>query len=163
MVVPATARGFSLIELMVTIAVMLLLLLVGAPFAAGWGNSASVQQSKSQLMQGMAQLKATALRNTNAVLISDTATPSAVLVSTGTQLCVYSGAPANPGCDPAAAGFSWGAAISAALTLNDATLQCIAMNNIGIPMPLAIGSITCGTSMNYQLTRGSEHDSGTLN
>lgn len=57
------ARGFTIVELMVTIAIMVFLMLVTLPLAIRWVHGVQVSKSKDALMEGMAQARSFALRN----------------------------------------------------------------------------------------------------
>lgn len=56
-------RGFTLIELMVTLAILAMLLLMAAPLAADWVHGARTLQARGTLVQGFENAKALALRN----------------------------------------------------------------------------------------------------
>jgi prepilin-type N-terminal cleavage/methylation domain-containing protein len=147
--------GFSMIELMVTIAVMMLLAMAVAPFSVAWGNQASVRQTQSLLNQAMSQLKATALRNPTAA----SATAAAVLVSIPGKLCVRDGLPGGLDCSA----FNWTADPAASIRLNGATSQCIAMDSAGIALAASVGGVACGTALSFNISKGSESSDGTLN
>jgi len=57
------AAGFTLIELMVTVAIMAVLALAGMPFAKSWMESNRQMQARNLLWEGIAQSRAVALRN----------------------------------------------------------------------------------------------------
>ncbi|SBV36886.1 conserved exported hypothetical protein [uncultured Stenotrophomonas sp.] len=57
------ATGFTLIELMVTVAIMAVLALAGMPFARSWMESNRQMQVRNLLWEGIAQSRAVALRN----------------------------------------------------------------------------------------------------
>ena len=57
------AAGFTLVELMVTVAVMAVLALAGMPFARSWMESNQQMQVRNLLWEGVAQARAVALRN----------------------------------------------------------------------------------------------------
>ena len=59
-------RGFTLIELMVTLAILAMLLLMAAPLAADWVHGARTLQARGTLVQGFENAKALALRNPRA-------------------------------------------------------------------------------------------------
>ncbi|WP_024889301.1 pilus assembly FimT family protein [Luteimonas huabeiensis] len=56
-------RGFTLVELMVTIAIVAMLLLVGLPFARSWIDGTRQLQAVGQLQEAVSQARAMALRN----------------------------------------------------------------------------------------------------
>ena len=60
-------RGFTLIELMVTLAILAMLLLMAAPLAADWVHGARTLQARGTLVQGFENAKALALRNPCAI------------------------------------------------------------------------------------------------
>ncbi|WP_187671625.1 pilus assembly FimT family protein [Zestomonas carbonaria] len=57
------ASGFTLIELMVTIAVMAMLIMLAAPFASGWTERAQLNSAESIWREAYGRAKAAALRN----------------------------------------------------------------------------------------------------
>ncbi|MCV2366030.1 prepilin-type N-terminal cleavage/methylation domain-containing protein [Paucibacter sp. DJ1R-11] len=148
-------RGVSLIEMMVTVAVMMLLALAAAPFTSSWGSQASVRQTQTLLMQGMSQLKALALRNPAAT----SATAAAVLVAVPGQLCVRQGIPATLDCSAV----SWTSVPPASIKLNNATSQCVALDSSGSPVAATVGATVCGTALSFEVSKGTETSSGTLN
>jgi len=60
--------GFTLIELMITIAIIALLAVVAAPYTSSWIHEANVNEAKSTLHRAHGQAKAIALRNPNGVM-----------------------------------------------------------------------------------------------
>lgn len=140
--------GFSLVELMVTVAIMLLLALSTTPFTRAWADKAAVQQTQGQMRQALAQLRSQALRNGSAA----SSGPAAVLISLQGRLCVFSGAPATLSCDAA----GWSAAPQATITVNDAASQCLALDSAGLPLSSTIGETACTTNFVYKISRGTE-------
>ncbi|MBP7647554.1 MAG: prepilin-type N-terminal cleavage/methylation domain-containing protein [Comamonas sp.] len=67
------AHGLTLVELMVTLAVLAFLLLLGLPMGSDWINSARTQQARSDIEQGWGMSKALALRNPCQTLSEDAA------------------------------------------------------------------------------------------
>jgi len=147
--------GVSLVEMMVTVAVMMLLALAAAPFTSSWGSQASVRQTQTLLMQGMSQLKALALRNPAA----SSATAAAVLVAVPGQLCVRQGIPATLDCSAV----TWTSVPPASIKLNNATSQCVALDSGGSPVAATVGATVCGTALSFEVSKGTETSSGTLN
>ena len=68
-----SGKGFTLIELAVTLVLMALLMLMAVPFARGWIDNNRQLQIRSLLWEGISQARALALRNPNAVLYVDPA------------------------------------------------------------------------------------------
>ena len=66
--------GFSLIELMITVALVAVLAVAAMPFAQSWMDGNRQLQVRSQLLMGVAQARALALRNPNG-FISTSGTP----------------------------------------------------------------------------------------
>ena len=66
--------GFSLIELMITVALVAVLAVAAMPFAQSWMDGNRQLQVRSRLLMGVAQARALALRNPNG-LISTSGTP----------------------------------------------------------------------------------------
>lgn len=56
-------RGFSLVELMVTLAIVALLALVALPFSARWMDSDRQLQARGTLTEGVGHARALSLRN----------------------------------------------------------------------------------------------------
>ena len=57
------ARGFSLVELMVTLAIVALLALMAMPFSTRWMDSDRQLQARGTLTEGVGQARALSLRN----------------------------------------------------------------------------------------------------
>lgn len=62
---PRTA-GFTLIELMIGIAIMALLLLTAAPFTSAWVDGARQMRARSTVIEAVGQARALAMRNPDA-------------------------------------------------------------------------------------------------
>lgn len=60
------SRGFTLVELMITIAVAALLALAAMPFTADWVDTARQMQARNLLREGAGHARALALRNPDA-------------------------------------------------------------------------------------------------
>jgi prepilin-type N-terminal cleavage/methylation domain-containing protein len=142
-------RGFTLIEMAVVLAIMAFLALVASPFTVGWSNAARVRQSTHRLVEGAAHAKSFALRNAGAVTGDQ---PAAVLVAAGSRMCVYSGVPDALSCDGATV---WSAQSTAHVELNGQAGQCVALNNLAMPVDATIGSVTCGSG-SYVVSLGGE-------
>jgi prepilin-type N-terminal cleavage/methylation domain-containing protein len=158
MVVRAHQRGYTLIELMVALVILALTVAVAAPLGRGWTDSVAVRQATHSLLTGMARAKAVALSNANTV--SGT-TPAAILMWTGSTLCVYgSTAPTTFSCTSTSPSPVWQASAKATILLNgalsSAQSQCVALNNRATAVALTIGSVTCGTTLTYAISYGTQ-------
>ena len=158
-------RGFTLIELMVTLAILAMLLLMAAPLAADWVHGARTLQARGTLVQGFENAKALALRNPcadpnatgapAAVLQAETdgATVTLnVLAQQGVSGCALLGARPNP---------QWTARLpdGVGLTLNGTLLTTgtpltVNLDNRGLP----------AASIPFTLRRGGHQndETGTL-
>lgn len=74
MVNPVRTAGFTLIELMITIVIVVLVLLVGMPFTRDWVDNNRQLQARSVLWEGIGYARARAMRNPGALPRNDTAT-----------------------------------------------------------------------------------------
>ena len=70
---PRRARGFPLVELMVTIAVGAILAMVAMPFTASWVDSARQMEARNLLREGAGHARAVALRNPAGVPVAEAA------------------------------------------------------------------------------------------
>lgn len=139
MVTPG-GRGFSMIELMVVLAIGALLMLVAAPLTKTWVDNATVRQTTFRLQEGMSQAKALALRNVGGRTVAE---PAAYLVLTVGQACVFTEAPEGLSCEGKPA---WQAPFKAAVQMDGKTSGCIALNNQALSARgAAIGDSACGS------------------
>ena len=68
---PTTQTGFTLIELMITIALFSILLMLGSSLTRTWVDRSQVNSALTTFKTAVTQAKASALRNTNNQLISN--------------------------------------------------------------------------------------------
>ncbi|TBU95897.1 pilus assembly FimT family protein [Phytopseudomonas dryadis] len=122
-------RGFTLIELMITLAVLALLMFVGLPLTNAWVNGAQQQTAASLLREGIGRAKAQALRNPRNV--QDISQPAALLCRSGQVLKI----PDGDACTDTA---SWTAQLPAEpavkLGSDSSDLVCVAFNSRGLPI-----------------------------
>ncbi|KPA91581.1 MULTISPECIES: pilus assembly FimT family protein [Pseudomonas] len=143
-------RGFTLVELMITVALLGLILMVGVPLTQSWTNSSYQRDAAGLLKQGISRAKATALRNQGAV--QDSA-PAAVLCRSGQNLKLFRlNAGQSIDCN-ATSQPVWSSTIPAAAGIKVAgvDMACVAFSNRG----LAVSGNSCSTGT-LQVTAGSE-------
>jgi type IV pilus assembly protein PilA len=149
------ARGFTLIEVMVTLAVMLILLMAAIPMSISWSNSAKQRDAAGLLQQGLSRAKALALRNPGAVAAGQ---PSVALCLGGDTLSLLRlERDAAFSCTPAgAADLQWSALVpsSASIRIGGADFKCLALDNRGLPVP--VSDCVAGSTGTFNVVVGSE-------
>lgn len=85
--IPRSQRGFTLVELMVTIAILGILLMVGLPLTRAWIDRTRADSAAASLKTAIFDARVIALRNPNNQLASDVAT-RACIDSTTNQINV---------------------------------------------------------------------------
>lgn len=145
------SQGFTLIELMITIAIFSLMVTMGAQLTTSWVNSAQQRDAAGLLKQGISRAKATALRNPGGALNS---WPAAALCRSGQVLKLYSiSDQASINCS-STSNILWQTNLPSAATLQagGTDISCVAFNSRGLPVN---GSNACATST-ISVTVGSE-------
>jgi|GEM_PF-3262214 len=80
------ARGFSLIELLVVLAVVAFLAFVTVPLASGWIRNAQLEKDFAGVQRALGTTKALAMRNSTG---ADSGVASAVLCRSGQDLFIF--------------------------------------------------------------------------
>lgn len=145
-------KGFTLIELMVGIAIMAMVLASSVSLGGGWIDEARATDARSQIRLAYSKAKAFALMNSNSSV-----TVASVVCIANSIIYVYVGDPATCG----ASGFQWradvagGATTTFTNTSDASTFNCISLNNRGLPTTGATISNCTPTGRNVTVTRGS--------
>lgn len=100
-------RGVTLVELMVTIAVMVLLGLMAVPYTLRWVYGAQVAESLGLAMQGYGHAKSLALRNPGQAADDGAVVAAGMKLVDGHVLLVCVGDPEQPACVPGGAAVQW--------------------------------------------------------
>jgi type IV fimbrial biogenesis protein FimT len=141
-----THAGFTLIELMVVVAILAILLAAGMPLARGWAQNNEQIQTRNVVQGALSEARAVALRNP---LGATSGTPAVVLrlASNGTAP-VFSVIPTNGVNAPDPLATVWTATLpadaSVRLSAGGAMSQlgCVAFDNRGQRVPAAANCIT---------------------
>lgn len=137
-------RGFSLVEMLVTLGLLGFLLMIGLPMSSAWSDGAKQQTTASLLREGIGRAKAQALRNPGGVVNADE--PAAVLCQLDQTLVVQridrpSSGKASVNCS-ATGSVIWSAGLpgTAGVKLaDDSAFTCTAFNNRGMPITSGTG------------------------
>ena len=147
-------RGFTLVELLVSLSITSMVLLASAPYLSDWTYSRQIKDANSKLLSAYGLAKALALRNPEAV--PSTAAAAGIKVVTGAStraVYVCKGDPASAACATGGANMLWSADFPSAIgmtlggsNVTSSSAVTVAINNRGMP--------TSGTVYGYTLSRG---------
>ena len=144
--------GFTLVELMITLALIAMLAMMATPYTASWIHSAQVQTTVATLEQAFASAKALALRNPAGVKGSD---PAASVNLVGNTLVVCSGAAGDAGC---VGDMVWQGDVTdgVSIQLGGASLTSIVFDNSGQAIDESGNALT---SLDLHIAKGeASHD-----
>lgn len=163
--------GFTLIEVLIVIAIFAMIILVGVPLTGGWVTDANRLETEGQLTQAMGRAKAAALRNymgaTNEEdpVTKEVAPVAAICLSDANLLTIRQGTPGSPptapSCDPATGTQLWQAQLHKNIKVkvkvqpDSADFVCMCFDNRGVPTQGGSCS-SCTKSMDFSLIAGGE-------
>lgn len=155
----ACNRGFTLVELMVTLVILVLLLMTAVPLTQSWINSASVMETKTLLQQAYGRTRGLALANPAG--ISD-GSASAYLCVLNSKIYVQPISAATCGT-----GSVWSGDIKASASITVGTTGttnfiCMGLSNLGLPVALTLAGGACTTNKTLKVTKGSEQNDQAL-
>lgn len=158
-VIRSKQGGFTLIELMITIAVLAILLFVGSSLTRAWVDRSHVDSAISAVKNATFQARAAALRNTNNQ--PSTLAAASVCFDRANQsiLVVRAARLATDGCTPSATNAtnenyilqSIPLAKNVNLTVNSADFNCLAFNSAGILVNSSYSSQPCSNLSNFKI------------
>lgn len=160
-------QGFSLIELMITVALIALLALMGTSLSGGWVKSADRLEAEGDLTQALGRAQAAALRN--AMGASGNTAVAAVCLSNTNVLTVLEGIPPVTTSTPAVAAIPpncatptgkqlWQTQVDTdvVITHNTTAFTCGCFNNTGLFT--TTGCTGCITTPTFELTTGGSNE-----
>lgn len=142
-------RGFSLIELLVTLAIMAILMAVGVPLTSAWADSAKVNDAKGKLTQAYSMAKAIAQRNPSGISLPSAAAGLSIVSGT---LLVCTGNPVATTCTAGGSTVKWQATLPAQTTVSIGGGTTLGFDNTGVPL--------AGT--NFSIAYRSQNETGNL-
>ena len=161
-------KGFSLIELMVGIAIMAVVMASSVSLGGGWVDESRVTDARSQLRLAYSKARAYALRNSNAVT-----TASTWMCLNSGVVYVYESTTAKPTGPTTCgdAGSVWHADLAGgtttkvemALAANSTAFSCLGFSNRGLPVGATLTGSACTTAQTLYVKRGNSNEATTLN
>jgi prepilin-type N-terminal cleavage/methylation domain-containing protein len=155
------SAGFTLVELMVTIAIVGVLLVMAGPLATNWVISAQTHAARTQLIEGFDVAKALALRNPNNVVLPSAAAGMSVTTDgTTTTVLVCTGSAAAATCVSGGTSVQWSTTYSGLVstTINGVTAA------VGSPLTLNFDNrAEPSTGTAFTLARGASGNNETGN
>lgn len=160
-------KGFSLIELMVGIAIMAVVMASSVSLGGGWVDESRVTDARSQMRLAYSKARAYALRNSNAVT-----TASAWMCLNNGVVYVYESTTAKPTGPTTCgdAGSVWHADLAGgtttkvemALAANSTAFSCLGFSNRGLPVGATLTGSACTTAQTLYVKRGNTNEATTL-
>ena len=153
-------HGFTLIELMITIAILAILLFVGSSLTRAWVDRGHVDSAISAVKNATFQARAAALRNTNNQP-SAFAAASVCFDRTNQKILVVRAAQfATDSCTPSASNATDGnyilqsipLDINVNLTVNSADFNCLSFNSAGILVNSSYSTQACSNFPDIKIT-----------
>lgn len=156
-----TPHGFTLVELLVTLAILAAIAALGAPLTQNWIDDARVNEASGQVTQAFAKARALALRNASN---QDLGNAAALMCMTDNVLHVHNIAVGS--VVTCGTGSVWHATLAGSPTTEVQTagagFACLALNNRGIPTAYATTDGACSTSLSLTISRNDSNAQKTL-
>jgi type IV pilus assembly protein PilA len=140
-----STAGLTLIELMVTLALLAFLILIGLPLTRGWVQSAHQRDAAGMMIEGLGRAKALAMRNPQG--FTSQSVPAAVACLVAGQISVVTASTNGVNCNQAS---DWSAQLPSDASVTQAyggtAFQCAAYNERGIALTTSVGGLACTPS-----------------
>lgn len=154
--------GFTLVELLIVLAVIATLALATVPLGNSWTSSAESVNTKGVLSQAISRAKSTAMRNGNKITNTNAAT--AVCLNRGTvEVREASGSITSAHCNSGGGNIAWSGKIGTDLTIqvNNQAFSCLCISTKGLPVTTSSSCSSCASSTTFVFS-GSGIDNETV-
>lgn len=148
-----TAAGFTLVEILIAVALIATLAFAVVPLGTSWTTSAESVNTKGVLSQAISRAKSTALRNGNK--ISETNAVTAVCLSSGkVEVREASGTVTSAHCASNGGSATWSNKIGTTLTIknNNQALSCMCFSSKGLLITTPSNCTSCATSSTFEFS-----------
>jgi type IV pilus assembly protein PilA len=161
---PSAQTGFTLIELMITIAVFMILIFVGTSLTRTWVDRSQVNSALSTLKTAIHQAKASALRNTNNQPLSNSAVSICLDSSTNTLNIIRTAVLASNVCDISSGTSASDNVLLRSMPLSsgifinqgNTTFECLSYNAAGVLIKMTGTSCTSNSTEAFKVGKNDE-------
>ena len=146
-----SCRGFTLVELMVTLSLLAVVLVSGVALTSGWVDDARINEGGSQMETAYAKARAAAIKNST----GSTGTAAAVLCINSGVVYVHTGIPGTCGQNSL-----WNATLAGGTGTQvknadaSALFNCIGIGNRGYQVSTVVASAPCTSTILISINRG---------
>lgn len=152
-------HGFTLIEMMVTVAIIAILAVMGASFTANWVRQAEINKTTASLRSAINTARSTALRNQ---FLRDTDAAAQVCVANH-QVTIREATSAGAASCSSTTTYTFTLPDSATIAQSGTAINCIAFDRFGAVIASGSGSTACTTSTSLTITSGGLSETFTYN
>lgn len=148
-----TTAGFTLVEILIALALIATLAFAVVPLGSSWTSSAESVNTKGVLSQAISRAKSQALRNGNK--ISETNAVTAVCVTSGkVEVREASGAVSSAHCAANGGTATWSNKIGTTLSIknNSQTLSCMCFSTKGLLVTTPSNCSSCATTSTFEFS-----------
>jgi|GEM_PF-1611294 len=147
------ASGFTLVEVLIVVALIATLAMAVVPLGNSWTSSAESVNTKGVLSQAISRAKSTALRNGNKIAENNAVT--AVCVSSGkVEVHEASGTVTSAHCSSGGGSTTWSNKIGTNLTIknNGTTLSCMCFSTKGLLVTTPSNCSSCASTSTFEFS-----------
>ena len=146
-------QGFTLIEMMITITLLVFILFIGSSLTRSWIDQSQVNSAINTLQDAISQTKAIAIRNTN----------NTTMQEASASMCIYDKSikivyGICPSLEPSNAIQSFSIASGITIKQGNDPLHCMDFNYVGALVPAS----SCSTTSTPTLTIGKNNETAEI-